>query len=166
MIASLPKAWQAVTWREGGKGPMRKEFAALRMHWGKGCQARSLDDSRTATSAEGWLVGERPLAKEGATDGETLYYFSNLPTETSLQDLATAVRARWSTQGNSTRTVSSFVASSTMADRTRSAGRRWDGFHRHVAVAGALAYSFLLGEMGPTWKCLLDQLEERGLCGA
>ncbi|HEV2122049.1 MAG TPA: hypothetical protein VGW38_04640, partial [Chloroflexota bacterium] len=136
VIAGLPPvAWRAVTWREGSRGPMRKQFAVLRMHWGKGCQARSLDDHRTKTSAEGWLIGERPLAKEGAVGGETKYYFSNLPAETTLEELATAVRARWPIE-------QFYEDGKQLCGLGDYQGRRWDGLHRHVALV-MLAYSFL-----------------------
>lgn len=99
VISGLPpEAWTPITWREGSKGPMQKQFAALRMHWGKGCQARSLDDPRTTTSAEGWLIAERPLISTASSEEETKYYFSNLPVETSLEELARAVRGRWPTR--------------------------------------------------------------------
>ena len=137
VVAALPpEAWEAVTWREGSKGPMRKRFVALRMHWGKGCQARSLDDHRTTTSAEGWLIAERSLSKKGdGPDGETKYYFSNLPAETPLKELAAAVRARWPIEqfyedGKQRCGLGDFQ------------GRRWDGLHRHIALV-MLAYSFL-----------------------
>ena len=133
VVAALPpEAWETVTWREGTKGPKRKRFVAVRMHWGKGCQARSLDDHRTSTSAEGWLIAERSPVRD---DGEVKYYFSNLPAETSLKDLATAVRARWPIEqfyedAKQTCGLGDFQ------------GRRWDGLHRHVALV-MLSYSFL-----------------------
>ena len=134
VIADLPEeAWEAITWREGSKGPMRRQFAALRMHWGKGNQTRSLDDRRTKTSAEGWLIAERLVAKDGG--GETKYYFSNLPAKASLEELTTAVRSRWPIEqfyqdGNWLCGLGDFQ------------GRRWDGLHRQVALV-MLSYSFL-----------------------
>ena len=118
-------------WREGSKGPMRRQFAALRMHWGTGNQTRSLDDHRTATSEEGWLIAERPPDGEG----EMRYYFSNLPAEASLKQLAAAVKSRWPVEqfyqdGKQHCGLGDFQ------------GRRWDGLHRHVALA-MLSYSFL-----------------------
>ena len=109
VIANLPpEAWKTIAWREGSTGTMRRQFTALRMHWGKGNQTRSLDDHRTKTSAEGWLIAERPLAEDG--ENEVKYYFSNLPAEATLKELATAVRARWPTQDSFTRTASSSAA--------------------------------------------------------
>ena len=83
----LAKHWLEI------KGPMRRQFTALKMYWGKGRRAHSLDDRRSKTSAEGWLIAERMLTKTG--DGEIKYYFSNLPQNAPPQELAAAVRARW-----------------------------------------------------------------------
>ena len=133
VVAALPpEAWQEVTWREGARGSMRRRFTALRMHWGKGCQARSLDDHRTATSEEGWLIAERARTRD---DVETKYYFSNLPAETPLVELAAAVRSRWPIEqfyedAKQTCGLGDFQ------------GRRWDGLHRHAALV-MLSYSFL-----------------------
>lgn len=132
IIAELPEeAWETVTWREGSKGPMRGQFAALRMHWGKGNQTRSLDDHRTTTSEEGWLIAERPRSGEG----ETKYYFTGLPARASLKQLAAAVKSRWPIEqfyqdGKQHCGLGDFQ------------GRRWDGLHRHIALA-MLSYSFL-----------------------
>ncbi len=134
VIADLPEeTWEAITWREGSKGPMRRQFAALRMHWGKGNQTRSLDDHRTKTSAEGWLIAER-LPSEGG-EAETKYYFSNLPARATLKELATAVRSRWPIE-------QFYQDGKQLCGLGDFQGRRWDGLHRHVALV-MLSYSFL-----------------------
>ena len=54
IIAQLPEEqWQTITWREGSRGAMRKQFVAVRMHWGLGTAARTLEDRRVYTGAEG-----------------------------------------------------------------------------------------------------------------
>jgi SRSO17 transposase len=135
VIADLPKkAWETITWREGSKGPMRRQFTALRMHWGKGNQTRSVNDHRTTTSEEGWLIAERLPGEDGG-ESETKYYFSNLPAETPLKELAMAVRSRWP--------IEQFYQDSKQhCGLGDFQGRRWDGLHRHVALA-MLSYSFL-----------------------
>ena len=126
VIAELPpEAWKTLTWREGSKGPMRRQFIALRMHWGKGNQTRSLDDHRTKTSAEGWLIAERLPSGDG--ESETKYYFSNLPTRASLKELATAVRSRWPIE-------QFYQGGKQFCGLGNFQGRRWDGLHRHVAL--------------------------------
>src|SRR5262249_29254052 len=73
----LPNAqWQTVAWREGSRGTMRKQFVAIRRHWGIGTPARTLADRRVHTGTEGWLIGERPVLGE---EGDVKYYFSNWP---------------------------------------------------------------------------------------
>lgn len=150
-IQELPEeAWETVRWHEGSKEPMQKQFTALRMHWGKGNQTRSIEDSRTITGEEGWLIAERPLAAEtpaeaDPTEGETLgeddageetkYYFSNLPAKTSLKELAAAVRGRWPIE-------QFYQDGKQLCGLGDFQGRRWDGLHRHIALV-MLAYSFL-----------------------
>ena len=84
--------WQTITWREGSRGAMRKQFVAVRMHWAIGTAARTLEDQRVYTGAEGWLIGERPLPGE---EGECTYSFSNLPADMRLEQLVPFVRGRW-----------------------------------------------------------------------
>ena len=134
VIADLPDdAWRTLTWRTGTRGPMRKQFVALRMHWGTGEAGRSTDDPRVYTSPEGWLIAERPV--NGSTD-DIRYAFSNLPADTLLERLAGLVRARWP--------IEQFYEDAKqecgLGDYQ---GRRWDGLHRHVALV-MLAYSFLV----------------------
>lgn len=86
VLAATPATqWQTVTWRTGSKGAMQKQFVAIRMHMGTGEADRSLDDYRVYTSAEGWLIGERPV--QGTSD-ELKYYWSNVPADTTLAQLA------------------------------------------------------------------------------
>ena len=93
VVAGLPEtAWHTVTWRTGSKGPMQKQFVALRRHWGTGNAGRTLDDQRVYTSPEGWLIAERPFHGE---EDSVKYYFCNLPAATSLERLAAVVRGRW-----------------------------------------------------------------------
>src|SRR5262245_20095819 len=62
VLVALPEdAWQAVTWREGGRGPLTKQFAAVRVHRATGGAHLPITDRRVTTGMEGWLVGERPL---------------------------------------------------------------------------------------------------------
>lgn len=134
VLAAVPATqWQTVTWRTGRKGAMQKQFVAIRMHMGTGEAGRSLDDVRVYTSAEGWLIGERAVEGNGQ---EIKYYWSNLPADTTLTQLATYARARWP--------IEQFYEDAKqecgLGDYQ---GRRWDGFHRHVALV-MLAYSFLV----------------------
>ena len=100
---------------------------------------RSLDDRRTKTGAEGWLIAERPLDGDGQS--ERKYYFSNLPARASLKELAAAVRSRWP--------IEQFYQDGKqlcgLGDYGRSDTICWpplDGLHCHVALV-MLSYSFL-----------------------
>ncbi|HYU73473.1 MAG TPA: IS701 family transposase [Ktedonobacteraceae bacterium] len=136
IIATLPDdQWQTITWREGSRGPMRKQFVAVRMHWAMGTAARTREDQRVYTGAEGWLIGEKPLPGE---EGECKYYFSNLPAEMRLEQLVPLVRGRWPIE-------QFYEEAKQECGLDDYQGRRWDGLHRHLALV-MLAYSFLVSE--------------------
>jgi len=128
------KAWQTVTWREGTKGSLSKQFAAVRMHWGKGNPA--LDGpkvSSMATGPEGWLLLERPLPGE---DGDCKWYYSNLPADTSLERLVALAHARW--------VIEQFYREAKgECGFDNYQGRSWHGLHRHLALS-MLSYTFLM----------------------
>jgi SRSO17 transposase len=138
VLAALPEsAWQTIAWREGTKGQLAKQFVAVRAHrasgdpsWGE--HGRSVKHPQISTGPEGWLVGERPLPGE---EGEQKYYFALLPAETPLERLATLAHARW--------TIEQFYEDAKgECGLDDYQGRRWDGLHRHLALA-LLTYSFL-----------------------
>ena len=76
--AQPDEAWVAITYREGAKGPITKEFTALRA-----CRALKggANGEGAYTGAEGWLIGERPLAGHA---GEAKWYYSDFPPEAQL----------------------------------------------------------------------------------
>jgi SRSO17 transposase len=131
-------AWQSVRWREGSRGPLRKQFAALRVHAATGSPTagqseRSVNDARVWTAPEGWLLVERPVPGE---DGETKYYVSNLPADTPLRRLVLLAHSRW--------VVEQFYEDAKgECGLDQYQGRRWDGLHRHLALV-LLADSFLV----------------------
>jgi SRSO17 transposase len=127
--------WQTITWREGSRGAMRKQFVAVRMHWAIGTAARTLEDQRVYTGAEGWLIGERPLPGE---EGECTYSFSNLPADRRLEQLVPFVRGRWPIE-------QFYKEAKQECGLDDYQGRRWDGLHRHLTLV-MLAYSFLVHE--------------------
>ncbi len=138
VIAALPEsAWQTIVWREGTKGQLGKQFAAVRAHrasgdpgWGE--HGRSVRHPQITTGPEGWLLGERPLPGE---EGDRKYYFSLLPADTPLERLVTLAHARW--------TIEQFYEDAKgECGLDDYQGRRWDGLHRHLALA-MLTYSFL-----------------------
>jgi SRSO17 transposase len=137
--AALPAdAWHVVSWREGTKGQLRKQCAALRVHWATGSPVagqseRSVNDARVRTAPKGWLLVERPIPGE---EGETKYYLSNLPADTPLRRLLLLAHGRW--------VVEQFYEDAKgECGLDEYQGRRWDGLHRHQALV-MLAYSFLV----------------------
>lgn len=136
--AQSETAWQTVTWREGTKGALEKQFLAVRVHRATGNPAvgehgRSVQHGTMRTGSEGWLLAERPVP---GTEGERKYYYANLPADTTLDRLVTIAHARW--------VIEQFYEDAKgecgLADYQ---GRRWDGFHRHLALV-LLTYSFLM----------------------
>jgi SRSO17 transposase len=130
-------AWRTITWREGTKGELRKQFLAVRAHRATGNPAvgewgRSARHGRMSTGSEGWLLAERPVPGE---EGERKYYYSDLPADTPLERLAALAHARW--------VIEQFYEDAKgecgLGDYQ---GRRWDGLHRHLALA-MLTYGFL-----------------------
>jgi SRSO17 transposase len=131
-------SWRTITWREGTKGALRKQFLAVRVHratggnsWGK--SGKPANPSRLSTGSEGWLLAERPIPGE---EGERKYYYSTLPADTELARLVTLAHGRW--------VVEQFYEDAKgECGLDDYQGRRWDGLHRHLALV-MLTYSFLM----------------------
>src|SRR5579864_4808488 len=131
-------AWQTITWREGAKGALEKQFLAIRVHratgggsWGKNGQRAN--PARVFTGEESWLLAERPVPGE---EGERKYYYANLPADVPLERLVTIAHARW--------VIEQFYEDAKgECGLDDYQGRRWDGLHRHLALV-MLTYSFLM----------------------
>ena len=124
MLASAD--WHRISWREGTKGPLAAEFAALRVRPAEGAQLRN---GRHLPGDEVWLVGER------RTSGEMKYYLANLPAETSLEQLAATIKARWVCEQ-----AHQQLKEELGLDHFE--GRSWTGLHRH-ALMTMMAFAFL-----------------------
>ena len=162
LIAAQPaSAWQTIEWREGTKGTMQAQVVAIRVHWATGSPRHSTSHSRVQTGPEGWLLAERPVSIPASTSqepsatepvppdatakqevagepeaDETKYWFSTLPSDTSLERLVTLAHARW--------VIEQFYEDAKQeCGLSDFQGRRWDGLHRHLALV-MLAYSFLM----------------------
>jgi SRSO17 transposase len=131
--AQPEEAWQTITWREGSQGSLQKQFIAIRVHAGTGCARHSETHGRSWTGPEGWLLGERPLARE---EGEPKWFFSNLPADTSLSRLVELAHLRWPIE----QFYEDAKGECGLADFQ---GRSWEGLHRHLALV-MLAYTFLM----------------------
>jgi SRSO17 transposase len=124
LLETVPRwQWRTVRWRRGTKGWLRKKFVAVR------CWRVTSDGQRHG----GWLVGER--ATRGQPD-ERKYYWSNLPAEATLEELAGMAHRRHAIEQ-----FHQEAKGELGWDQYQ--GRLWPGFHRHT-VTVMLAYSFLV----------------------
>src|SRR5690606_33055153 len=78
---------------------------------------------------EVWLVGER------RESGEQKYYLSNLPVDTDIKALASAIKARWICEQ-----AHQQLKEELGLDHFE--GRSWTGLHRHCLMA-MIAFAFL-----------------------
>jgi SRSO17 transposase len=118
--------WRRISWREGTKGPLAAEFAALRVCPAEGSQLRN---GWHLPGDEVWLVGER------RPSGEQKYYLSNLPADASLDELAATIKARWVCEQ-----AHQQLKEELGLDHFE--GRSWTGLHRH-ALMTMIAFTFL-----------------------
>jgi SRSO17 transposase len=124
LLQSVPRwQWRTIRWRQGTKGWLRKKFVAVR------CWRVTSDGPRY----EGWLIGER--ITRGQPE-ERKYCWSNLPPETTLEELAGLAHRRYAIEQ-----FHEEAKGELGWDQYQ--GRLWPGFHRH-AVTVMLAYSFLV----------------------
>ena len=143
LIGSLPdEAWQTVSLREGTKGSLSKQMVALRVHRATGSDRHSTDHERVVTAAEGWLIAERPLRRSAekeeqpGEEEELKYYYSSLGADESLERLAALAKSRWAIE-------QFYEDAKGVCGLGDFQGRRWDGFHRHLALS-MVAYSLLM----------------------
>ena len=118
------KAWRRVTWREGTKGPMAKQFARVRVYR-SGHRGKHLGSS-------GWLIGERPLPGHG--DERKQYLVWGLD-ELPLKQQASLLHVRWVVE----RYYQDAKGELGLDDYE---GRHWPGLHRHLALV-QLSHCFL-----------------------
>lgn len=119
------KAFRSVTWRQGTKGPLRARFAALRV---RVADAPRQSHGVHSPGAEVWLVCEQRT-------NEQKYYLSNYPARTSLRQLASLIKARWSCE----------QAHQQMKEELgldHFEGRSWHGLHHHTVLT-MISFAFL-----------------------
>jgi SRSO17 transposase len=126
VIASLGSgAFETIQWRRGTKGPLRGDFAAIRIRVADGPAALT---HRRGPGDEAWLICER-------RGSETKYYLSNRPQHTSLRTLARSIKARWSCEQ-----AHQQLKEELGLDHFE--GRSWHGLHHH-ALMTMIAFAFL-----------------------
>jgi SRSO17 transposase len=130
----LPEeVWEAVTWRAGTKGPLAKQFVAVRVHRATGnpdagINGRSVAHPRVTTGPLGWLPG--------------------WPLETPLARLVTLAHARWAIE-------QAYEDAKGECGLDDYQGRTWPGLHRHLALTW-LAYTFLVLQRLPPTPPLVE----------
>jgi SRSO17 transposase len=128
MLAERP--WRRITWRRGTKGRLSAHFVAVRVRVADGPPQRIRDmGSQHMPGEKAWLIGERRAG------GEHKYYLSNLPGDTPIKTLVSAVKARWVCEQ-----AHQQLKEELGLDHFE--GRSWQGLHRH-ALMTMIAYAFL-----------------------
>jgi SRSO17 transposase len=125
------ETWHKVSWRRGTKGRLSCQFAACRVRVADGHRHR-MGDGRVQAMPGGeevWLIGERRAT------GEQKYHASNLPADTTLKALASAIKARWVCE-------QAHQQFKEELGLDHSEGRSWTGLHRH-ALMTMIAYAFI-----------------------
>jgi SRSO17 transposase len=115
-----PEAWQPLALREGTKGPLVHEFAAVRV-W-------AMRHYRAGPPI--WLVLRRTTEHT-----DLKYYVSNAVPETRWQDIALAAAARW-------RVEECFEDGKMHLGMADYESRSWDSWHDHMALV-ALAHLYV-----------------------
>jgi SRSO17 transposase len=126
LIEARPEAFRAISWRTGTKGPLRAEFAALRVRVADGPVAAH---GQHLPGDEAWLVGEHRAS------GERKYYLSNLPSDAPLETLAALIKGRWVCEQ-----MHQQLKDELGLDHFE--GRSWRGLHHHALLC-LLAFAFL-----------------------
>jgi SRSO17 transposase len=126
LLEARPEAFRTVSWRIGTKGPLKAEFAALRVRVADGPAAAG---GQHLPGDEAWLVGEHRAS------GERKYYLSNLPADASLETLAALIKARWVCEQ-----LHQQLKDELGLDHFE--GRSWRGLHHHALLC-LLALAFL-----------------------
>jgi SRSO17 transposase len=122
--------WQTVSWRRGTKGRLSARFSALRVRVADGTPQRIHDmGAQHLPGEEVWLVGEH------RSTGERKYYLSNLPPDTTMKQLAGAIKARWICEQ-----AHQQLKEELGLDHFE--GRSWSGLHRHCLMS-MIAFAFL-----------------------
>ena len=121
-----PARWRSVSWRTGTRGPLRAQFAAVRVRVADGIRAAK---GQHLPGDLAWLVGE------WRASGARKYYLTNHPAGTSLSTLAAAIKARWVCEQ-----AHQQLKEELGLDHFE--GRSWLGLHHH-ALFTMLAFTFL-----------------------
>ena len=119
-------AFRTLSWRTGTKGPLRAAFAARRVRIADGPEAAG---AQHLPGAERWLVCEH------RSTGERKFHLASHPADASLEQLAAAIKARWSCEQRHQQ-----LKEELGLDHYE--GRSWRGLHHHALLC-QMAMAFL-----------------------
>jgi len=129
LAKKLPRtAWKTVRWREGTKGTMASQFAAIRV------RVAHRDYERSGSREPEWFLVQWPAGEKEPTG----YWLSTVPEDVPLEDLVRLAKIRW-------RIERDFQELKDELGLDHYEGRGWRGFHHHAALCIA-AYAFLTAE--------------------
>ncbi|MCX7012914.1 MAG: IS701 family transposase [Candidatus Sumerlaeota bacterium] len=120
------RAFHAVTWRQGTKGPLRGRFAAVRVRVADGPE---IGQGRRLPGQEAWLIGEQRSREERR------YYLSDRPAGAARLELARSIKGRWACEQPHQQ-----MKQELGLDHFE--GRTWIGLHHH-ALMTMIAFAFL-----------------------
>jgi len=124
ILGTIPESsWRTISWRDGTKGALKKQFAFMDAYW----------STLEKTGSPGCIIFERPAPGE---DGDIKYYFSDLPAETPDIKIVEYLHRR--------HTIERFYQDAKdELGLDQYEGRSWQGFHKHYGMV-MLAYCWLL----------------------
>jgi SRSO17 transposase len=126
LMEGHPEAFRSICWRTGTKGPLKAEFAALRVRIADGPVAAR---AQHLPGDEAWLVAEHRI------NGERKYYLANHPADTALETLVAQIKGRWICEQ-----MHQQMKDELGLDHFE--GRSWRGLHHHLLLC-QLAFAFL-----------------------
>ncbi len=121
---------EQVTWREGTRGQMTSRFLTLRIRPAN-IELRRAANKQDRELDASWLICEWPAHK----DSPVKYWLSNLPADTTIQDLIRLGKLRW-------RIEHDYRELKDALGLDHFEGRGYRGFHHHVSLV-SVAHAFL-----------------------
>ena len=129
IAAALPDdAWEEIVYGQGTKGPLKAEFAAVRVQPAHRYQWNAPEQKMV------WLLFQRKTSEKPPCK----YFLSNMDESTSLTMLVKTTKMRW-------RIEIDYKMLKGEVGLDRYEGRSWNGWHHHVTLS-TMAYLFLLLE--------------------
>lgn len=120
-----PHGCSTVRWREGSRGRQSSRFGAVRI------RTAHRHTQGDPPGEEQWLLYEWPIDE----DAPTKFWFSTLPSHTSLKQLVRLAKLRW-------RVERDYQEMKQEIGLDHFEGRGWRGFHHHATLC-AVAHGFL-----------------------